>query len=226
MCVTRTILLIPNMVIESSKGLDDTSVIFREFYVFARRRNVGCFSRGQADDADFLAANFDYGVWLEFAVNRFGGGGVDIRGNHREIQRFDEFAKHFLAVVEFVIAKGHRLIAKQVHDLRAVLAHILLVIQRPREAISAIQQQRVFRFGADLLDDGCQTRCAAISVYLNFVMRMFVVGMNNRKVKSLCILRISSGTAMKMTAIKHINTVIFRNIRISSWHKRTNRHYS
>ena len=67
--------------------------------------------RGQADQADLLAAAFDDGGFRQFVGQQRLGADVGVRHQDRKIDRRHERCKHFGTVVEFVVAHGHPVIA-------------------------------------------------------------------------------------------------------------------
>jgi len=78
-----------------------------------------------------------------------------------------------------MVAEGHRVVADHVHDLGAVLTHPLNVKERSGETVTAVQQQTVGDFIANLAYDGGLPGRAAIAIPVGFVLGMHVIGVHD-----------------------------------------------
>ena len=86
---------------------------------------------------------------------------IGIAHENRKLDRIHEAAQHLGAIIEFVVAHGHPVIAKLVHHLGGQLALVVRVEQRPLKLVSTIDEDRIVRPRARFLDRGDKARGAA-----------------------------------------------------------------
>ncbi len=129
--------------------------------VLAGARDLVAVLGRQPDQADPLAADLDHGRFPDRVGQQRLARDIGVRHQHREVHRVDEAAQHLGAVVEFVVAHGHRVIAQLVHHLGRQLALVIGVEQRALELVAAIDQQRIAGARAGRGDRGRQPRRAA-----------------------------------------------------------------
>ena len=150
--------------------------------------------RCEADKADLLAAPLDYCGFSECVCQQRLC--TDVRVGHQDgkLNRGHKRGQHFGAIVKFVVADGHAVIAQLVHHLSGHLALVLGVEQRALELVAAIHKDRIVAAGLGVFDRCDQTRCAAKAFAFGIVLnptwavifadrlepRVEVIGVQNR----------------------------------------------
>ena len=137
------------------------------------------YRRDEPDNADLLAAHFQYYPGLDLAGQRGRIVEVDVGGDDRELQRVNEGRQHLITFVKLVATERHGVIAEQVHDLRIVLTQPLDVEEGAGEAVAGVEQQTVGDFSADLAHDRRLTRCAAIPVAVGLMFGIHVIAVHD-----------------------------------------------
>ena len=108
---------------------------------------------------------------------------IHIRSHHREFELVDEQRQVAVAFIEFMVAQSHGIVPQGVHDLGAVLSVVHHIEQGADEGIAGAQQNGIFVGFVFLGDDaGCQ-RLSAVAGGCSRVVRMHIVGMQNRQVE-------------------------------------------
>ena len=118
---------------------------------------MGVFG-GQPDQADLFTATLDHSRFRQLVRQQRFGRDIGIRHQDGKVDRFHETGKHFGAIVEFVVAHGHAVIAQHVHHLGCHLALVVGVEQRALKLVPAVDQHIVVgaRLGVlDRVDQPC-----------------------------------------------------------------------
>ena len=111
--------------------------------VRAGRGDFGRIGRHRADNADFLAADVEHQRRLDAVADLGRSARLDVGTEHRELDHVEERRQRVLAVVELVIADGHRVELHLVQELGLGRALVGRVEQRALEIVAAVQEQHV-----------------------------------------------------------------------------------
>ena len=125
--------------------------------------------RCQTDEADFLTATLDDGGFREFTCKKRFARHVSVRHQDRKVDRVHEAREDLWAVVEFVVADGHAVIAKLVHELGGHCTLIVGIEQRALELVAAIHEDGVVGPRAGLGHGGDQT-CGAAKAFASSIV--------------------------------------------------------
>ncbi len=126
-----------------------------------------------ADDADLLAADLEHDRRLDAVADLRLVARQHVGGDDREGDLVEEAGKAILALVEFMVADGHRVELHQVQELGFGQTLIGGEEQRALEVVAGVEQQHVLagEFLAFLLDQGLQAGDAAEALVLAFLFR-------------------------------------------------------
>ncbi len=164
------------------------AVLLQLLYLFANFRDI--FSNGDvgtrccqfgrivgngADDTDFLSADLEHDGRLYPVADFRGGGGHHVGGYDGELNLVEEAGEPVLAIVEFMVADGHRVELHGIQHFRVHRALVGGVEQRALEIVAGIEQQDVFSPGLQgipcLVDRCQQARGTAEAFILAFLFR-------------------------------------------------------
>ena len=105
--------------------------------------------RQRRDDADLLAPHLEHGVILHPARQQVVAADIGVAGNHREGDTVEKGRERLGAVVEFVVAHGHRVKADGFHHLGLDRALVGRVHQAALKLVACIEHDDIAAFGAD-----------------------------------------------------------------------------
>ena len=111
--------------------------------VRAGRGDLRRIGRHRADDADLLAADVEHQRRLDAVADLGRRARLDVGTEHRELDHVEEGRQRVLAVVELVVADGHRVELHLVQELGFGRALVGRVEQRALEIVAAVEQQHV-----------------------------------------------------------------------------------
>ena len=107
----------------------------------------------------------------ELACKQFFSAHIRVGHQDGEIDRIHEAAQNFGAIVKFMVAHRHRVIAKLVHHLSREFTLVIGVKQRALELIAAIHEDRIVCACAGLCNGSHQSRGAAETLAFRVVFR-------------------------------------------------------
>ena len=151
----------------------DVGDVVADQHVRAGRGNLVGVVRDRPDDADLLAADVEHDERLDPVAELGAGAGGDVRGHDGKLHLVEEGGQPVLAVVELVVADGHRVELHQVQEFGFGRALVGRVEQRALEIVAGVQQQHVLA-GQRLalrVDRGLQPGDAAEALVLAFLFR-------------------------------------------------------
>jgi len=134
-----------------------------------------CFLRGHTHDANLLAVDRDNGGGCNESSQERLCAGVNVGADHGEVDAGNQAGQLTGAIVELVIADGHRIVTKHIHGLGDDIGFEQTIEQRTLELVASIYQHHIVVGGAELVDRGGQTGRAADSV-LPVHARVGVIG--------------------------------------------------
>ena len=116
-----------------------------EHHVWPRACQFIRVLRCQTDQTKPLATPFDDGRLHDCVRKQRLTRNIGVRHQDREFDRIHKPAQNLGAIVEFVVAHGHRIIAHLVHHLGGQLALVIRIKQRALKLVSTVNQDGIVR---------------------------------------------------------------------------------